>query len=114
MIQPRNTNKSSHINANNKHKQPQNSLLVYAIYFTWIMCAIFSYRVIFDRYGLISNIILRVQLYKKEEIVKNMTYEKNAILHRIDLIKNNDIDLLEELSIRYLNKIPAETQVLVD
>ncbi len=100
-------------NTRKQAAHPRNVLWIWLVYFIWIVCAVFAYRAIFTRYGLIRNMVLRHKIYQSNAAVANMMDEKNAILHRIYLIRNNDVDLLEELTIQYLNKIPPGTKVLV-
>ena len=105
-----NTNKSPYI----FHKNRKNDLNIFLIYLVWVVSCLFLYRIIFTRYGLINNIIMNNQIDEQEIIIKNLTDERDLIKHKIYLINNNDIDLLEELSIQMLNKIPSNAKILFD
>ena len=104
-----NTNKKTHIQHKNK-----NLSIIMLIYFFWFICCLSLYRGIFTRYGIINNIIMSNQIAEQKIKIKNLTDERDLIKHKIYLINIHDVDLLEELSIQMLNRIPPDAKVLVD
>ncbi len=105
-----NTNKTPYTKQKTRHKR----VYILLIYLVWAFSALFLYRTLFTRYGIINNIIMTNQIHDKEVQINELTNEYNLIKQKIFLIKNHDTDLIEELSIQLLNRIPKGSKILVD
>ena len=105
-----NTNKTAYI----KQKHRGKSIYIFLVYFIWVFSALFLYRMLFTRYGLINNILMINQINIQKKQIKNLAEEYDLLKHKIYLIKIHDTDLLEELAIQLLNRIPPDSKVLVN
>lgn len=98
---------------NSVNNKKANISAIFIVVLLWVWTASTFYSLVFTKYGLFSFISLLRQNIKSEKLIQDLENEKFALYHRINLIKNNDIDLIEELSQRILNKSSENSKVII-